>query len=84
MGYQLQTSKLLFLSLFCIASKKLFIHVAKILVSSFFLQRFMRICICLLNSRIEKKRGKIIRNIFKVKKNASYKHIIDNFAIIYS
>lgn len=34
--------------------KKLFIHVAKILVSSFFLQRFMRICICLLNSRIEK------------------------------
>gem|GEM_PF-1593080 len=54
MGYQLQTSKLLFLSLCCIASKKLFIHVAKILVSSFFLQRFMRICICLLNSRIEK------------------------------
>ena len=34
--------------------KKLFIHVAKILVSSFFLQRFMRICICLLNLRIEK------------------------------
>jgi hypothetical protein len=64
--------------------KKLFIHVAKILVSSFFLQRFMRICICLLNSHIEKKREKIIRNIFKVKKNASYKHIIDNFAIIYS
>ena len=53
MGYQLQTSKLLFLSLSCIASKKLFIHVAKILVSSFFLQRFMRICTCLLNSRIE-------------------------------
>lgn len=54
MYYQLKTSELLFLSLFCIASKKLFIHVAKILVSSFFLQRFMRICICLLNSRIEK------------------------------
>ena len=54
MGYQLQTSKLLFISVFCIASKKRFIHVAKILVSSFFLQRFMRICTCLLNSRIEK------------------------------
>lgn len=54
MGYQLKTSEFLLLSLFCIASKKLFIHVAKILVSSFFLQRFMRICTCLLNSRIEK------------------------------
>lgn len=36
MGYQLKTSEFLLLSLFCIASKKLFIHVAKILVSSFF------------------------------------------------
>ncbi len=34
--------------------KKRFIHVVKILVSSFILQRFMRICICLLNSHIEK------------------------------
>lgn len=44
--------------------KKLFIHVAKILVSSFFLQRFMRICTCLLNSRIGKKTGKNNKKYF--------------------
>lgn len=44
--------------------KKLFIHVAKILVSSYFLQRFMRICTCLLNSRIGKKTGKNNKKYF--------------------
>ena len=53
-GLPIENERLTFPFFILHCFKKLFIHVVKILVSSFFLQRFMRICICLLNSHIEK------------------------------